>query len=212
MQHLRKTRGEGPSPQMARAAIAVANSCPAWVLFLGSWRRRFSRVLAGLPCRQVDTSSLGLSERIASLSDQIAFDQILGPHPFFHGFGFRAISFSGRQFAWATPAICEAMPSRPYKCSEYCVWGAAVMTKVKDNGRRWLWWFLAVVVALQLYFVRELLAAFALFALGFAAIAFVIGGLYMLQKSLEVALSRLADSKHSVINMALGKNRRLPTP
>jgi predicted membrane protein len=80
-----------------------------------------------------------------------------------------------------------------------------MMMKVKDNSRRWLWWLLAVVVAPQLYFVRELLAAFALFALGFAVIACLIGGLYMLQKSLEVAVARLADSNHSVMNMALGK-------
>jgi uncharacterized membrane protein YhaH (DUF805 family) len=79
------------------------------------------------------------------------------------------------------------------------------MMKVKDNSRRWLWWLLAVVVAPQLYFVRELLAAFAMFAVGFAAIAFVIVGLCMLQKGLEVAVARLADSNHSVMNMALGK-------
>ena len=79
------------------------------------------------------------------------------------------------------------------------------MMKVKDNSRRWLWWLLAVVVAPQLYFVRELLAAFALFAVGFAAIAFVIVGLCMFQKGLEVAVARLADSNHSVMNMALGK-------
>jgi hypothetical protein len=79
------------------------------------------------------------------------------------------------------------------------------MMKVKDNSRRWLWWLLAVVVAPQLYFVRELLAAFAMFALGFAAIAFVIAGLYMLLKGFEVAVARLADSNHSVMNMALDK-------
>ena len=50
----------------------------------------------------------------------------------------------------------------------------------KDSSRKWMWWFLGVVVAMQLYFVRELLAAFALFVLGFGAIAFVLGALYML--------------------------------
>jgi len=29
--------------------------------------------------------------------------------------------------------------------------------KTKDNGRKWMWRFLAVLAALQLYFVRELL-------------------------------------------------------
>ena len=74
--------------------------------------------------------------------------------------------------------------------------------KTKDNGRKWMWWFLAVVVALQLYFVWELLAAFALFALGFAAIASVIVSLYMLHKGWEVAVGRLADSDNPVVNMA----------
>src|SRR6266850_6942661 len=58
---------------------------------------------------------------------------------------------------------------------------AAVQTKLKDNGRIWLWGFLGVIVMSQLYVVQELLAAFALFALGFAAIAFVVASLYMLQ-------------------------------
>src|ERR1700756_2459093 len=72
----------------------------------------------------------------------------------------------------------------------------------KDSGRKWMWWFLAVVVALQLYFVQELIAAFALFAVGFAAIAFVIVSLYMLQKGWEVAVGRVADSEHALVNLA----------
>ena len=51
--------------------------------------------------------------------------------------------------------------------------------KTKDSNRKWMWWFLGVIGAMQLYFVRELLAAFALFALGFGVIAFVIGALYL---------------------------------
>jgi predicted membrane protein len=74
--------------------------------------------------------------------------------------------------------------------------------KTKDNGRKWMWRFLAVLAALQLYFVRELLAAFALFALVFAAIAFVIVSLYMLQKSWEVAVARVAQSSHPAVNFA----------
>lgn len=74
--------------------------------------------------------------------------------------------------------------------------------KTKDNSRKWMWWFLAVVVALQLYFVWELLAAFALFAMGFAAITFVIVSLYMLQKGWEVAVAYVAGSDHSVVSMA----------
>ena len=74
--------------------------------------------------------------------------------------------------------------------------------KIKDNGRKWMWWFLAVMVALQLYFVRELLAAFALFAMGFAALAFVVTSLYLLQKGWEVAVARVAESSHPVVSMA----------
>jgi len=74
--------------------------------------------------------------------------------------------------------------------------------KTKDNGRKWMWWFLAVVVALQMYFVKELLAAFALFAMGFAAIAFVIVSFYMLHKGWEVAVERVAESGHPVVNIA----------
>jgi uncharacterized membrane protein YhaH (DUF805 family) len=76
--------------------------------------------------------------------------------------------------------------------------------KNKDKSRKWMWWFLAVVVAFQLYFVRELLAAFALFAVAFAAIAFAIVGLYMAFKTWAVAVERIADSKHPVMVMTRG--------
>lgn len=74
--------------------------------------------------------------------------------------------------------------------------------KTKDSNRKWMWWFLGVVLALQLYFVRELLAAFAIFAIGFAAIAFVVVGLYMMQKAWEAGVQRVADSQHPVVDMA----------
>jgi hypothetical protein len=72
----------------------------------------------------------------------------------------------------------------------------------KDKGRKWMWWFLGIVAAFQLYFVRELVAAFALFAVGFAAIAGLVAGVYMLQKSWEVAVARLAASAHPVVGFA----------
>ena len=74
--------------------------------------------------------------------------------------------------------------------------------KIKDSNRKWIWWFLGVVVALQLYFVRELLAAFALFALGFAGIALVVMSLYMAQKVWEAGVQRVADSQHPVVEIA----------
>ena len=74
--------------------------------------------------------------------------------------------------------------------------------KNKDKNRKWMWWFLGAVVALQLYYVREILAAFALFALGFAAIAFVVMSVYMMQKVWEAGVQRLADSQHPVVDLA----------
>jgi hypothetical protein len=71
--------------------------------------------------------------------------------------------------------------------------------KNKDKGRKWMWWFLGGVAALQLYFVRELLAAFALFAVGFAAVALVIASLYTLQRGWAVAVERVADSRHPIM-------------
>ena len=75
-----------------------------------------------------------------------------------------------------------------------------------------MWWFLGVVLALQLYFVRELLAAFALFALGFAAIAFVVVSLYMLQKVWEVGVQRVADSVRSELSRAERLRQRAGGP
>jgi hypothetical protein len=74
--------------------------------------------------------------------------------------------------------------------------------KTKDKSRKWMWWFLGVIGAIQLYFVRELLAAFALFALGFGVIAFVIAALYMLHYGWAVAVDRVAESKHPAVAFA----------
>lgn len=72
------------------------------------------------------------------------------------------------------------------------------MSKI-DKGRKWIWWFLGSIAAMQLYFVRELLAAFAIFALGFAVIAMVIASLYLAQKTWEAGVARLAASQHPAI-------------
>jgi hypothetical protein len=71
--------------------------------------------------------------------------------------------------------------------------------KSKDSSRKWMWSFLAIVGAMQLYFVRELLAAFALFAMGFGVIAFVICALYMLHHGWAVAVERVAESQHPAV-------------
>jgi hypothetical protein len=79
---------------------------------------------------------------------------------------------------------------------------AAVQSKFKDTGRMWLWAFLAVIALAQFYVVRELLAAFAIFALGFAALAAVVASLYMLQRTWELAVVRLVALRHPTISMA----------
>src|SRR5258707_14867243 len=67
--------------------------------------------------------------------------------------------------------------------------------KTKDKSRKWMWGFLGMVLAMQMYFVRELLAAFALFALGFAAVASVVAALYMLHHGGAVAVERVAQKQ-----------------
>jgi hypothetical protein len=69
----------------------------------------------------------------------------------------------------------------------------------KDSRRKWMWLFLVVLAALQLYAVRELLAAFAIFVLGFGAIALFVGTLYFLHKTWEAGVARLVASRHPVM-------------
>ena len=61
----------------------------------------------------------------------------------------------------------------------------------KNNVRKWAGCFLGTAEALQFYFVQELLAALALFAIGFAAAASAVVGLYVLQKGWEMAVARI---------------------
>jgi hypothetical protein len=72
----------------------------------------------------------------------------------------------------------------------------------RDPRRAWIWWFLTILVASQMYFVRELAAAFLLFAIGFAAIAAVVAGLYLLTKVWALAVDRLAELRHPAMNLA----------
>lgn len=72
----------------------------------------------------------------------------------------------------------------------------------KDRWRDWLWGFLAVLCLSQFYFVRELVAAFALFALAFGAIAAIVVGFYMLQKSWELVAARLAAWRQPVLTVS----------
>jgi hypothetical protein len=84
--------------------------------------------------------------------------------------------------------------------------GSATPAATPDRSRVWLWVFLAIVAASQLYFVRELVAAFALFAIAFAALAAVVAGFYLLVKSWELAVARLASFRQPVMSMATVTN------
>ena len=72
---------------------------------------------------------------------------------------------------------------------------------MKTDYRIWKWacGFLAMVAAWQFYFVQELIAAFAFFAIGFAALAMVVVGLYMLQEAWEMTTAHLFGRKHPAV-------------
>ena len=74
--------------------------------------------------------------------------------------------------------------------------------KTKDKSRKWMWMVLGVVLALQLYAVRELLAAFALFMLGFGAIVAFVLSLYFLHKAWEASVARMLASRHPIFMAA----------
>jgi hypothetical protein len=71
--------------------------------------------------------------------------------------------------------------------------------KKTDSSRKWMWWFLAIVGAMQLYFVQELLAAFALFAAAFAVIGMVVAGGFLLHKGWAFAVERAIESGHPLV-------------
>jgi fumarate reductase subunit C len=77
--------------------------------------------------------------------------------------------------------------------------GSEVKMRKADKDRKWMWWLLGSIAALQFYFVRELLAVFALFALGFLAIAGAVISLYALQRAWALTVDRVADSRHPVV-------------
>lgn len=74
--------------------------------------------------------------------------------------------------------------------------GRQVKTSTRDKDRKWMWWLLGSIAAAQVYFVQELLAAFALFAMAFLAIAGAAVSLYMLHRAWAVTVDRVADSRH----------------
>src|SRR5437763_14366555 len=77
--------------------------------------------------------------------------------------------------------------------------GSQVKAKKRDQDRKWMWWVLGTIVALQLYFVQERLAAFALFAMAFLGMAGVVISAYTLHRVWVVRVHRVADRQHRVV-------------
>src|SRR5258707_7564007 len=73
--------------------------------------------------------------------------------------------------------------------------------KTQDQGRKWMWGLLGAIALFQMYFVRELLAAFALFAVVFAVIATFAVGIYVAQKSWELAVALAAENNHPAVHI-----------
>jgi hypothetical protein len=69
----------------------------------------------------------------------------------------------------------------------------------KDRFRKWLWMFLGALVALQLYFVRELLAALFLFTLAFAVLACLVLVLFLIEQAGQLSLAWVEPRTRSVV-------------
>lgn len=103
---------------------------------------------------------------------------------------------------FAAPAEIVAPVEASFSAAHVRIANPAIPAATNDRRRIWLWSFLAVVAASQLYFFRELLAAFALFSVAFAVVAFMVASLYMLIKSGELVFARLANLRQPALQMS----------
>ena len=69
----------------------------------------------------------------------------------------------------------------------------------KDRLKKWMWGFVAAVLALQLYFVRELLAALFLFTLAFAVLAGLALVFYLVQQAGQLSLAWVESRARSMV-------------
>ena len=69
----------------------------------------------------------------------------------------------------------------------------------KDRLKKWMWVFLAVLFALQVYFVRELLAALFLFTLAFAVLAGLALVFYLVEQAGQLSLAWVEPRTRSVM-------------
>ncbi len=72
----------------------------------------------------------------------------------------------------------------------------------QDRARKWMWVFLAALVALQFYFVWQLLAAFLLFSLGFAVLAGVALVFYLVEQAGQLSLAWVEPRTRVVAGLA----------
>ncbi|MGB8456770.1 MAG: hypothetical protein WCE50_03570 [Candidatus Acidiferrum sp.] len=101
----------------------------------------------------------------------------------------------------ATPTETTAPVSATILASPARIALASAQASSIDSRRAWLWSFLAILAVSQLYFFRELLAAFAIFTIAFAAVAFVVVSFYMLVKCSERAFARLSPVRQPVLQI-----------
>ncbi|MGC0773320.1 MAG: hypothetical protein WB543_10325 [Candidatus Acidiferrum sp.] len=101
----------------------------------------------------------------------------------------------------ATPTETTAPVSATILASPARIALASAQASSIDSRRAWLWSFLAILAVSQLYFFRELLAAFAIFTIAFAAVAFVVVSSYMLVKCSERAFARLSPVRQPVLQI-----------
>ncbi len=72
----------------------------------------------------------------------------------------------------------------------------------KDSARKWLWIFLAALVAFQLYFVWELLAALFLFTVGFAVVAGMVLVFFLVKQAGQVSLAWVEPQTRAAAGLA----------
>ena len=78
-----------------------------------------------------------------------------------------------------------------------------------DKARKWMWLLLAVLVASQMYFVQELLAALLLFTLGFAVLGGLAAAVFGLEKAGRWTLPVWRRVRVAALTLAEGLSKKL---
>ena len=78
-----------------------------------------------------------------------------------------------------------------------------------DKARKWMWMLLAALVAVQMYFVQELLAALLLFTLGFAVLGALAVAVFGLEKAGRWSLAMWRRVRVAVLVLAEDLSKKL---